>query len=385
MTSSKAKHPKKILLLIRSLNIGGSERQVVSFAKTVSSHGIEVHVAVKTSGGPLEADLLDCEGVSLHHVGQNGVISRLTYLWRLRKLIKSNRFDAVYGFMPVPNLALLIARTLRNRPLIAWGVRSSELDTNMYGARIKWAMELERILARYADRVITNSQVALVEYQAKGYPVSKLIHIPNAIDVQRFQPNTNARQQLEAEIEIQPNTRIIGLFARIHPMKDHQTFLYAAKSLIKKYPNVRFLCAGEDSAGYENYADQIRHKATSLELENHVIWLGPRNDPEKLMAACDITTLTSNNGEGFPNSVAESLACGTPCIVTNVGDGPKIVNDQDAVVERGDAEELSRKWLALLNLIDNRAGPEEDELRNSILQRYLPDRIYEETLSKLVK
>ena len=385
MTFSEAKHPKKILLLIRSLNMGGSERQVVSFAKTVSSYGVEVHVAVKTSGGLLEADLLDCRGVILHHVDQNGMFGRLAYLWRLRKLIKSNRFDAVYGFMPVPNLTLLIARTLRNRPVIAWGIRSSELDTNIYGTRVKWAMELERILARYADRIITNSQAALIEYQKKGYPVSKLIHIPNAIDVQRFQPNPEARHQLEIDIGIEPDTRVIGLFARIHPMKDHLTFLYAAKSLIRKYPNVRFLCAGEDSEGYENYGDQIRHKSTSLELENHVIWLGARNDPEKLMAACDITTLTSNNGEGFPNSVAESLACGTPCIVTDVGDGPKIVNDQHSVVKRGDAEELSRKWLALLKLIDNQLGPEEDELRNSILERYLPDLIYQETLSKLVK
>ena len=385
MTFSKPKHPKKILLLIRSLNIGGSERQVVSFAKTISSHGIEVHVAVKTSGGPLEADLLDCTGVILHHLDQNGMIGRLTYLWRLRKLIKSNRFDAVYGFMPVPNLALLIARTLRNRPLIAWGIRSSELDTNMYGARIKWAMRLERIFARYADRVITNSQVALVEYQAKGYPVSKLIHIPNAIDVQRFQPNPNARQKLESEIEIHPNTRIIGLFARIHPMKDHKTFLYAAKSLIKKYPNVRFLCAGEDSEGYENYAEQIRHKATSLKLENHVIWLGPRNDPEILMAACDLTTLTSNNGEGFPNSVAESLACGTPCIVTDVGDGPEIVNDNEAVVTRGDVESLAFKWLSLIQLLDKQIGPKEQHLRQSIIDRYSQEKISEKMLSQLVK
>jgi len=385
MSTANGKQPKKILLLIRSLHIGGAERQVVSLAKTISALGTEVHVAVKVSGGPLETDLANIPNVQLHHLGERGIIGQLKYFLKLRKLIKSNRYDAVYGFMPLPNLALLVARTLRNRPLIAWGVRSSDVDSSQYGSRVKWTMRLEKWLSRFADRVITNSQAALEEYRFKGYPYAKLSHIPNAIDVERFKPNPEARKKLETETGIAAAAPVIGIFARIHPMKDHLTFLKAAAQLLKKSPDVRFICAGEDSEGYSTYASRIRQNATELGLDDSVIWLGPRTDPESLMAACDITTLTSDSGEGFPNSVAESLACGTPCVVTNVGDGAAIVVDPKAVVARDDSEALAAAWKSMLERVANESTALELESRNSIIERYSPAQIGRETLSQLAE
>lgn len=385
MSTATGKQPKKILLLIRSLNIGGAERQVVSLAKTISTLGTEVHVAVKVGGGPLETDLAGVPSVQLHHLGERGIVGQLKYVLKLRKLIKTNQYDAVYGFMPLPNLALLIARTLRNRPLIAWGVRSSDVDANLYGGRVKWTMRLEKWLSRFSDRVITNSQAALEEYRLNAYPYSKLSHIPNTIDVERFKPNPEARKQLEAETGIQSGASIVGIFARIHPMKDHLTFLKAAALLIKESPGTRFICAGEDSEGYSTYANRILQNASELGLDNSVIWLGPRTDPESLMAACDITTLTSDSGEGFPNSVAESLACGTPCVVTDVGDGAVIVDNTEAVVARGDHVALALAWKSMIEQVANESTALGTASRNSIIDRYSPERIGRETLSQLAE
>ncbi len=383
MSSSTDNHPKKILLLIRSLHIGGAERQVVSLARTISTLGTEVHVAVKVSGGPLEADLENVSNVTLHHLDGTGLIARFTYFHRLRQLIKSNEFDAVYGFMPVPNLALLVARTIRNRPLIVWGVRSSDVDPNLYGSRVKWTMRMEKWLSRFADRVITNSQAALDEYRLNDYPYAKLSHIPNAIDIERFKPNPNARRELEAETGIPRSSLLIGLFARIHPMKDHLTFLRSAKILTKSFPDIRFICAGEVSTGYSSYKKRIRQNATELGLDENVIWLGPRRDPEMLMAACDMTTLTSDSGEGFPNSVAESLACGTPCVVTDVGDSAAIVANSEAVVPRGNSEELASAWQSMLaRLADDEATIAADS-RKLIIDRYAPEQIARKTLALL--
>jgi glycosyltransferase involved in cell wall biosynthesis len=385
MSTSKINQPKKILLLIRSLHIGGAERQVVSLAKIISQLGTEVHVAIKVNGGPLEKDISNIAGVKLHHLGSTGIAGRIVYFLRLRKLIKSNHYDAVYGFMPMPNLALLVARTLRDRPLIAWGVRSSDIDPNQYGSRVKWTMRLEKLLSLFADRVITNSQAALEEYRHKNYPYAKLSHIPNAINIDRFKPNAAKRPQLVTETEIPAHVQIIGLFARIHPMKDHLTFLNAAKYLLETSPHVRFICAGEESTGYENYATMIRRNASELGLDDNVIWLGPRNDPESLMAACDLTTLTSNSGEGFPNSVAESLACGTPCVVTDVGDAAVIVDNRQAVVARGDSKALAKAWKSMLERVSNKSDALKTASRKSIIDRYSPEQIGRETLAQLGK
>jgi glycosyltransferase involved in cell wall biosynthesis len=385
MSTAVGKEPKIILLLIRSLNIGGAERQVVSLAKSISTLGTEVHVAVKAGGGPLEIDLASVPNVQLHHLGERGTVGQFKYFLKLRKLIKTNRYDAVYGFMPLPNLALLIAHTLRNRPLITWGVRSSDVDANLYDDRVKWTMRLEKWLSKFADRVITNSEAALGEYRQNGYPYSKLAHVPNAIDVERFRPNPDARISIRNKFGISNDAPVVGIFARLHPMKDHTTFLRAAKILVETMPNARFICAGGTSPEDSNYEQRIKANTNHLGLENHVLWLGPRTDPEDLMAACDLTTLTSDSGEGFPNSVAESMACGVPCVVTDIGDASKIASTYGATVQPGDPDKLAAAWNSALET--NRSDTQKiaQESRSLIIERYSTAEIAQKTLALLIK
>lgn len=382
MTTYSDHTPKKILLLIRSLNIGGAERQVVSLAKSLTAIGVDIHVAVKVAGGPLEADLNAISKVKFHVLGNPGPIGKIHYFYKLRKLINSNGFDAVYGFMPVPNLALLVARTVRHRPLIAWGIRSSDVDHSQYDFRVKFTMRLEKLLSRFADRIITNSLAALDEYREKGYPAGKLSHVPNAIDVDRFRPQPDERATVREELGIDLEAPLIGIFARIHPMKDHETFLDAARLLINEMPNAKFLCAGEVSEGFEEHNNKVRAKAKRLNIDNAIHWLGPRTDPEHLMAACDLTTLTSNSGEGFPNSVAESLACGTPCVPTDVGDGSIIVKDFVEPIAKFDSKSIASEWQTQLTDLDqsNDLG---EILRQSVVERYSPENIAKTTLKLL--
>ena len=372
----------KILLHIRSLDIGGSERQVIALAKSMTDLGAEIHIAVIKGGGQLETDILGQPKIHLHCIGGSGHFSKLKYLMKLRSLINSIGFNGVYGFLPIPNLALLIARTLRNRPFIAWGVRSSDLDFTQYPKRVKLTMQLEKWLSKFPDIVITNSQAALTEYQLQGY--TKLHHIPNAIDTERFKPNPKARLRIRRKLGITNNEPLIGLFARIHPMKDHATFLQAAKILIKKIPKARFICAGSTSLGYSDLETSIKATATNMGLDKHVLWLGSRSDPEHLMAACDLTTLTSDNGEGFPNSVAESIACGIPCVPTDVGDSANIVSNFGPVVPRKNPQALALAWERNLSRYSIKQSQIAIEMRQSIIDRFSCDTIGSRTLEALI-
>jgi len=384
MTSNFEHAPKKILLLIRSLNIGGAERQVISLAKSLTALGIDVHVAVKVAGGPLETDLKSIPSVKFHVLGRSGLVGKISYFFRLRTLIRSHNFDAAYGFMPLPNLALLVARTIHQRPLIAWGIRTSGVDQTQYDFRVKLTMRLEKMLSRFTDRIITNSQAALDEYRTNGYPADKLSHVPNAIDVNRFRPQPDERATVRSELGIEHEAPLIGLFARIHPMKDHGTFLDAARLLLNKLPNAKFICAGEVSEGFEDQNEKMLAKAKALNIEDAILWLGPRTDPERLMAACDITTLTSNSGEGFPNSVAESLACGTPCIPTDVGDGSLIVDGFVQSIAKYDSKALASECHTQLVALDH-SDELGEKLRRSVVKRYSPENIAKTTLILLTR
>ena len=361
--------------------MGGSERQVISLAKSMTDLGAEIHIAVIKSGGQLETDILGQPEIHLHCIGGSGHFSKLKYLLKLRSLVNSIEFNGVYGFLPIPNLALLIARTIRNRPSIAWGVRSSDLDSTQYPKRVKMAMQLEKWLSKFPDIIITNSLAARAEYQLKGY--SKLHHIPNAIDTERFKPNPAARLRIRRKLGIPNNAPLIGLFARIHPMKDHATFLKAVKILIEKKPKARFICAGSISLGYSDLEISIKSAAINMGLDKNIFWLGSRNDPEYLMAACDLTTLTSDSGEGFPNSVAESIACGIPCVSTDIGDSANIIANFAPIVPAKNPEALALAWESTLNRYSIKQSRIALEMRQSIITRFSCDTIASLTLEAL--
>ena len=348
--------------------------------------GAEVHIAVTKSGGQLEHELNGTKNVFLHTITTgNNLVEKFKYLTQLRTLIKSTEFNAVYGFLPTPNLALLIALTIRNRPVIAWGVRSSGLDLTQYRSKVKWTMLLEKLLSRFADKIITNSKAAFQEYRKAGYPYSKLRHVPNAIDTERFKPHPKARNSIRNQLAISVEAPLIGLFARIHPMKDHTTFLHAAKLLVDVNPDVRFICAGGVHDEHSNLAIALKSSANKLGLDGHILWLGARKDPERLMGACDITTLTSDNGEGFPNAVAESMACGVPCVVTDIGDASNIVADFSEVVPPNNPQALTTAWKSALDKTVIERSHKSIQMRQSIIDRFTSSVIAKKNLDILLK
>jgi glycosyltransferase involved in cell wall biosynthesis len=105
------------------------------------------------------------------------------------------------------------------------------------------------------------------------------------------------------------------------------------------------------------------------------------------MPACDLTTLSSDSGEGFPNSVAESMACGIPCVVTDVGDSAAIAPDISMVVQHGNPEELATAWISALQpaLLQDQTKIDDTAIaaRTSIIERYSPAEISRMTLAVL--
>ena len=363
------------------MNIGGAERQVVGLSKELTRMGHNVHVAVVSEGGPLESELAESPAIQFHVIGGNGIIGKFQYLWKLRSLISRERFDVVYGFLPVPNLATLVARSTRPRPAIVWGIRSSGLDFKQYSARVKWTMRLEKLLSPLTDLAITNSGAARAEYIAKGFSGSKTHHIPNAIDADRFSPDPSIREVVRNDLGINSEEHLVGIFARIHPMKDFENFLQGASVALKQMPTLKFVCAGHYDE-HDPYLKSVRRLSEELGIAGRIIWAGPVVDPERLMNACDITTLTSDSGEGFPNSVAESMACGIPCVVTDIGDSALIVDDPEKVVEPKNPDQLAKAWIRTIeNISEPKNKPE--QIRSSIISRFSPESIATRTTELL--
>jgi len=104
-------------------------------------------------------------------------------------------------------------------------------------------------------------------------------------------------------------------------------------------------------------------------LQNRVHLLGQRDDIPRLMAGLDVLA-SSSHGEAFPNVLGEAMACGIPCVVTDVGDSADIVGDTGRVVASGDMADLARRLIELLELPIEQRSALGRRARERVRERY---------------
>lgn len=145
------------------------------------------------------------------------------------------------------------------------------------------------------------------------------------------------------------NDRVLGSVARWDPLKDHANLLNAFAILRRsaEFSSLRCVLVGRGMTA--DNAD-LMALITSLGLRDHVITAGPSDTVPAVMNGLDLHVLSSS-AEGFPNVVAEAMACGTPCVVTDVGDAAFIVGDTGKVVASEQPQALADGISAMLHIM----------------------------------
>jgi glycosyltransferase involved in cell wall biosynthesis len=150
---------------------------------------------------------------------------------------------------------------------------------------------------------------------------------------------------------------VVGLFASFKPQKNHALFFRAARSVIERLPQTRLLLVGDllygGIHGSDEYKREMGRLVDALGIRERCLFLGNRQDIDRLYCVCDLTVLPSFF-EGTPNVALESMACGVPVIATGVSDNALIIPDGRAgyVIPQGDEAALGDK---LYRLLEDRA------------------------------
>jgi len=334
----------KIAFLIRSLNYGGAERQLVTLAKGLRDRGHEVVVLVFYAGGPLEGDLHDL-GIRVCPLEKRGRWEIWRFLVRLYRRLRPERPDIVHGYLSEPNLVLVALKPFLRGMKVIWGIRTSYMDLRHYDWLSTVSFKISCLLSRFADLIIANSHAGSAYHVSNGFPDRKMVVVPNGIDTNRFRPDRDARLRVRAEWRIDADETLVGLVGRLDPMKDHGTFLRAASLLSRERQDVRFVCVGD---GPEHYRRSLVALAEQLGVSERVLWVPARRDGHAVFNALDLA-VSSSYGEGFPNVIAEAMACGVPCVVTDVGDSAWIVGETGHVVPPRDPSALKAAIATLLD------------------------------------
>jgi glycosyltransferase involved in cell wall biosynthesis len=269
-------------------------------------------------------------------------------LLKLIRIIRTYKPDVIQTWLYHSDLLGSIAARLAGNMPIVWGVHHTTTDWKSVGLSTWIVVRLLSRLSTYVPSIIVCcSQSTFQEHVALGYPREKMAVIPNGIDINRFRPNKSARTLLRKELSLSNNTKLIGMFARYHPQKDHLTFLQAAGILVKLNPNVHYVLAGE---GVDISNNDMRAQISEQGLEDNIHLLGSRNDIPLLAAGIDIATLSSSFGEALPQVIGEAMACGIPCVATNIGDTAVLVGNGGIIVQPKDPQDLADAWQSILEL-----------------------------------
>lgn len=359
----KASTLRTILHIITSLNSGGAERQLTALVRGsahIDPHTRHVVVSL-TNAGVYGAEI-KAAGGHLYCLGLGRGQFSLAALWSLVVLLRQVRPSVLQSWLYHADLAAILAAPFADFPPLVWNLRCSDMDLSRYSRLTKTVLWLLCRLSRLPAVIVSNSAAGLSAHLAYGYQPRRTQIIPNGIDTAFFSRDENARASLRALWNVAEQERLIVCSARHDPMKDHAGLLKAFAGL--RVP-ARLVLVGRgmtaDNAALANEID------ASGVAQDRLLLLGERRDIPQILSACDAFVMASAFGEGFPNAVAEAMACELPGIVTNVGDAAEIIGNPEWVVPPGQPLALQDAMEKLLKEYVPASG---SEARKRICERY---------------
>ena len=336
----------KILHLITGLSTGGAEMMLYKLVSKMDRNKFEIQVISLTDIGPIGKKIEDL-GIPVKSLGIARGMPDPRVVFKLAKWFRRDIPDLIQTWMYHADLVGgLAARFAENIPVV-WGIHHSNLDSEGNKRTTVWTAKTCAWLSRWLPvQIVCCSEASKCVHTVIGYDSGRMIVIPNGFDLNLFKPNSDRVALVRQEFGIPEDIILIGLIGRFNPQKDHRNFIKAAALLQKNIPNVQFLFCGDDIT-WENHKLSKWIEGSGLSKNFHL--LGKRDDIAKIMIALDIAS-SSSFGEAFPLVVGEAMACGVPCVVTDVGDSALIVGDTGIVVPPKNPQALAEGWGRLIEM-----------------------------------
>lgn len=331
-----------VLHIITGLSDGGAE--AILFRLCAQDSGSHHHVVSLMDSGKY-GPMLEIIGVSVTIL--NMPRGRVTFsgLWELWKLVRKLQPDTIQTWMYHADLIGGLIGRLAGQRNIVWGIHHTTLTI---GESRRSTIFVARLCARLS-RLIPRAIICCAErsravHAALGYDNARMRVIPNGYDLSVFRPDPAAGHSFRAEIGINTAVPLIGFVARFNPLKDHETLLLAL-AILKQRGNI-FRCVLVGT-GVDRTNALLNDRIASHDLSEEIHLLGQRSDIPAVMNALDLHVLSSVS-EAFPNVLAEAMACGTPCVSTDVGDAADIIGPAGLIVPPGSPEALANAIAELL-------------------------------------
>ena len=293
------------------------------------------------------APRIEAAGVPVHTLGLHRGIPSPAGVTRLATIIRKFRPDVLQAWMYHANLLGLLAGRMTRVPSLIWNIRSSDLDLQSVHRSLRVVIKAHASLARFPDTVVINSASGIPYHESLGHHPRRWKLISNGFDLEHFVASPTRRAEGRARLSVDAGATVIGMVARLHPQKDHQTFISAAQILQQTHPAVVFVLAG---TGLTPENETLVEQLKQANVWQNTRLLGEVADTSSLFPSLDINTLSSAYGEGFPNALGEAMSCEVPCVATDVGDSARLLADTGRIVAPRSPEAIAAGWRELIEM-----------------------------------
>ena len=321
----------RIVFVVTALTLGGAEMMLWKLLSRIDRRRFDPHVIALSATADTMLDRFQAIDVPCALLGMRPRLDASWRVLRLAEVLRKLRPDIVQGWLYHGNVAAtLAASAIRTQAPVLWNIRGTLPSPAEKNWRSSLIIRLSGLLSSTPARIINNSVASAHEHEVRlGYPAETAVVIANGFDTELFRPSAEAHAALRADHGLAADAVIVGLVGRYHAMKDHANFLRAAAIVTRSRPGIYYFLAG---AQVDCHNRKLTPLITELGLQRNVRLLGRHHDMEKLTAGLDVACSSSAYGEGFPNVIGEAMSCAVPCVVTDVGDSARIVDDTGSVV-----------------------------------------------------
>lgn len=336
---------RTVLQLIGSFHQGGSERQAVQLTRLLAESGrFGVRVACLNPEGVLRAEV---ERLGLGELPAYPLTSFydrrfVAQLRRFAAFLRAERIDLVQTHDFYSNVFGMAGATLARVPARI----ASKRETG--GMRTAAQRRVELLAFRFAHAVVANAEAARQQLMKDGVSERKVGVVYNGLDPARVRPPADfsrAETLTGFGLPTDEGRRFVTLVANLrHVVKDHPTFLRAARRVRERVPEAAFVLAGEGEL-----EASLRALSSELGIADAVFFTGRCTRVGALLAVSDVCVLSST-AEGFSNSILEYMAASRPVVATDVGGAREAIIEGETghLVPAGHDERMAARIVDLL-------------------------------------
>jgi glycosyltransferase involved in cell wall biosynthesis len=274
-------------------------------------------------------------------------------LWKARRMLRETMAEygtdlvaSHFGLYTVPALDIL-----RWRPLVfhfhgPWALESKLQGARTMHTRVKTTIE-RSVYHRANLCIVLSSAFYKILQRDYGVQEDRIRVVPGGVEVDRFATNLSRREARE-RLGWPQDRPVVFTVRRLVRRMGLEDLISAAKEVRREVPDLLLMIAGKGEL-----AGELQARISALNLENSTKLLGflPDEDLPVAYRAADLTIVPTVALEGFGLIAAESLAAGTPALVTPVGGLPEVVNglSRDLVLPGNGTEVLAEGLSAALS------------------------------------